>query len=604
MFRAFNRMINPTLFRYSVAVMDALAAMGLYRLVEWSTGQPFPTYLFFNIAVIITGVMFGLGPALTTTFTSAGLVLYFIMEPAGTPFLSNVVDAIGLVTFLGLGILISILAETYRTTRRELHESKGIASEYKRYDPIKKFKVYGGFFAAVVILATTILVSHQSTLAWVQWNEKEAYADKVIIHLDNLNDAISDMEAKQRFYIITGYKKDVEAYNKDYALVQDRLNSIDQLAQKDPELQRSLVPVFDTIVDKIEFMNKVVELRQQAKGIQTAHDLIVTERGVKLMTDLEKLFASIKDRELKLKLEYSAKKQKEFSTGVAIMLGGSILGILLFISIFMFLRIEINRRLDAEAELTRLNEELKLEIEKHLHSERSLQKRTGELYEINKELELFAYVTSHDLKQPVRMIVSFMQLFEKKYKDKIDAEGQKYIQFVVDGAKQMGQLIDALLDYSHINRSSIRSFELTEMTKPLGIAMDNLKMDIEESKAEITHDELPVVKVDPTMIVQLFQNLIANAIKFTGDKAPKIHIRAYKDNNSWVFCVKDNGIGISKLFFEKIFTVFFKLHIKEEDKGSGIGLAICKKIVEYHNGRIWVESKEGQGATFYFSIPA
>jgi signal transduction histidine kinase len=356
--------------------------------------------------------------------------------------------------------------------------------------------------------------------------------------------------------------------------------------------------------DKFDFSEKAIELRRK-KGSPVAEDLIATGRGNQLMANIRKQVFKIENYEQNLKQQYKDEKGYQFKKATSLLFAGDILSILLFISTFIFLRVEIIRRREVEYELIGLNDELKTKNEKHLQTERLLQKITSDLSESNKELELFAYVSSHDLKQPIRMIVSFMQLFEKKYKGKVDAEGEKYIKFIVDGAKQMDELIEALLDYSHISKTSLRTFALTEMAQPLKQAMNNLKMNIEETHANITYDDdLPAVKMEPALMTQLFQNLIANAIKFKGKNPPQVHVRAYKEGNDWVFCVKDNGIGISETFFDKIFVVFYKLHIKSECPGSGIGLAICKRIVEHHGGRIWVESKEGHGSTFFFSIPA
>jgi light-regulated signal transduction histidine kinase (bacteriophytochrome) len=219
----------------------------------------------------------------------------------------------------------------------------------------------------------------------------------------------------------------------------------------------------------------------------------------------------------------------------------------------------------------------------------------------NKELEQFAYVASHDLQEPLRMVASFSQLLERRYKDQIDEDADDYIEFIVEGANRMKKLIDDLLAFSRLNTEA-KEFKLTDTNSALDDVLVNLNPTIMENNAQITHDPLPIIKVDSSQIRQLFQNLITNAIKFHGDEPPKIHISAEETGKEWLFSVSDNGIGIDSNHLEKIFNVFNRLHTREEYEGTGIGLAICKRIVERHGGKIWVESEPGKGSTFYFTL--
>jgi PAS domain S-box-containing protein len=233
-------------------------------------------------------------------------------------------------------------------------------------------------------------------------------------------------------------------------------------------------------------------------------------------------------------------------------------------------------------------------------AENEILKRTEELKRSNAELEQFAYVASHDLQEPLRMITSYVQLIEKHYKDKLDKDANDFIHFAVDGANRMQTLIYSLLDYSRINR--IKPFESIDLDDVLQEVMKDLSVSIKESKAKIIWDKLPEIYGDKVLIGQLFFNLIANAIKFKGDRTPEINISYKKLNGNYVFAVKDNGIGIKKEYCEKIFVIFQRLHSKDKYPGTGIGLAICKKIVERHEGKIWVESELNKGSTFYFTI--
>lgn len=219
----------------------------------------------------------------------------------------------------------------------------------------------------------------------------------------------------------------------------------------------------------------------------------------------------------------------------------------------------------------------------------------------NEDLQQFAYVASHDLQEPLRAIVSFSQLLEDKYQTKIDKDGKEFIHFITDGAKKMNTLINDLLLYSRITTQAKPS-KLTNLDDIIQDVLFNLKESIKENEAVITYDEMPVLKVDRTQFIQLFQNLLSNAIKFRRQEAPKIHIGVKKINYEWLFTVKDNGIGIESKYFGKLFNIFYRLHTKEEYPGTGIGLPICKKIVQRYGGKIWVESEFRVGSTFYFTI--
>jgi light-regulated signal transduction histidine kinase (bacteriophytochrome) len=206
-----------------------------------------------------------------------------------------------------------------------------------------------------------------------------------------------------------------------------------------------------------------------------------------------------------------------------------------------------------------------------------------------------------DLQEPLRAIVSFSQLLEEEYYDKLDKEGREYIEFITEGAIKMNTLIKDLLSYSRITQRS-EPLQKVDLQKTLDEAIYNLHESIKETGAVITHDEMPIIKGDKTQFIQLFQNLISNAIKFRSKKTPIIHIGVEKTNNKWLFSVKDNGIGIDSKYFGKLFNIFYRLHTKEEYTGTGIGLPICKKIVERYGGKIWVDSEPGKGYIFYFTI--
>jgi len=229
--------------------------------------------------------------------------------------------------------------------------------------------------------------------------------------------------------------------------------------------------------------------------------------------------------------------------------------------------------------------------------------RTAEqLMKSNEELEQFAYVASHDLQEPLRVVVGYVQLLDRRYKTRLDAGADEFLHYIVDGVSRMQQLIGDLLDYSRIGTRA-KPFQTVDLRTVVDRALANLQRVVEENDAKVTCDPLPNVRGDESQLVQLFQNLIANGVKFHNERAPEIHISARREQDHWVFAVGDNGIGIERQYWERIFVIFQRLHTRRKYEGTGIGLAICKRIVERHGGRIWVESEPNQGTTFFFTIP-
>jgi len=201
------------------------------------------------------------------------------------------------------------------------------------------------------------------------------------------------------------------------------------------------------------------------------------------------------------------------------------------------------------------------------------------------------------------MVASYTQLLAKRYRGKLDEDADEFIAYAVNGANRMQALIQDLLAFSRVDRQG-QNFERTSVEALLGYALENLKGALEESRAVVTHDPLPTVMADERQVLHLLQNLLSNAIKFRGPEPPRVHLSAERRNGDWLFSVRDNGIGIDPQYRERIFVIFQRLHTSAEYPGTGIGLSLCKKIVERHGGRIWMESQLGQGATFYFTLPA
>jgi light-regulated signal transduction histidine kinase (bacteriophytochrome) len=246
-------------------------------------------------------------------------------------------------------------------------------------------------------------------------------------------------------------------------------------------------------------------------------------------------------------------------------------------------------------------DELQKEVEVRRKTEEELEITLEQLSRSNKELEQFAYVASHDLQEPLRMVSSYVQLLAERYKDQLDERAQKFIHYAVDGAARMQSLIQDLLGFSRVSTRGL-AFARIDSNILLAEALANLQTSISVSGAVITSDQLPVVYGDRIQIVQVFQNLISNSIKFCTNKPPKIHVSAEFRDGRWLFSVRDNGIGIDAKYAGKIFIIFQRLHTREEYPGTGIGLALCKRIIERHGGEIHFESEVGKGTTFYFTL--
>ncbi len=253
-------------------------------------------------------------------------------------------------------------------------------------------------------------------------------------------------------------------------------------------------------------------------------------------------------------------------------------------------------------DLQETNLRLQAEIARRQQAEEILTQQTEKLMHSNAELEQFAYVASHDLQEPLRVITSYLQMLDQRYHSQLGEDADKFISRAVAASARMKVLINDLLAYSRVTTQGT-AFALTDLSQVLDRALQNLQISLDEAHASLTFDPMPTVHVDPEQIMQIFQNLIDNALKFRSTNTPVIHVGAEHQNGAWLLSVRDNGIGIEATYFDRIFVIFQRLHTRQEYSGTGIGLAICKKIVERHGGRIWVESQPGQGSVFYFTLP-
>ena len=263
---------------------------------------------------------------------------------------------------------------------------------------------------------------------------------------------------------------------------------------------------------------------------------------------------------------------------------------------------EVLARVDTHLTLYALRQQLASQNQQLRQEIAAREQVQAALRRSNAELEQLAYVASHDMQEPLRMVASYLQLVAERYGNALDADGHEFIGYAVDGAKRMQALISDMLTYSRVSTRA-RQFEATDSAKIVATAERHLQVAIEEGGAVVTQGELPIVLGDEIQLLQLFQNLIGNSIKFRGPAVPRVHLTAQPSEDGWCFCVADNGIGIAPEYFERIFVLFQRLHGRKAYPGTGIGLALCKRIVERHGGRIWVESTPGQGSVFRFTLP-
>ncbi len=309
---------------------------------------------------------------------------------------------------------------------------------------------------------------------------------------------------------------------------------------------------------------------------------------------------------LRLKVQQVGLYDSELGVALMVVSSIAIFAVLVMWSARLLNRTDIKRE-QAEEELRWAYSELEIKVQERTAelatTNSALQKRAEELTRSNAELEQFAYVASHDLQEPLRMVSSYTQLLARRYRGKLDDDADEFIAYAVDGATRMQTLINDLLAYSHVGTRGSEHAP-TDVQRVFEVACANLRMAIEESGAEVASGELPTVIGDEIQLGQLFQNLIGNALKFRGERPIKVSVEAESRDREWLFSVRDNGIGIEPQYAERIFLIFQRLHGKAEYAGTGIGLAVCKKIVERHGGRIWAESQPGEGSAFYFTLPA
>jgi signal transduction histidine kinase len=466
------------------------------------------------------------------------------------------------------------------------------------YSMTFKNKIIMGFGAALAIL---ILVSVVSFTSLTQNGKDRASVTHTHIVLEKLDAVLTnliDAETGQRGYIITGEVSYLEPYSDARAIVNQNLAELRTLTADNTNQQRALDLLEPAAATMLSTLQERIEIRDRAGLAAAAEE--VRKGSAKLNIDeIRTLIAGMRLEENRLLESRSEEADASLRKTRVVIVVGEILGFAFLSLAGAIVGQEMRRRGRAEQEIRELNSDLERRVAERTAE---LDERAKELARSNSELQQFAYVASHDLQEPLRMVASFTQLLAKRYKDKLDDDAREFINYAVDGATRMQTLISDLLSYARVGTQG-KSLAPTDCETLFARVVESLKFVIEDSGTVISRDPLPMVMADAQQLGQLFQNLLTNAIKFRGKGPPSIKISVEKDRSDWKISVRDNGIGISQDHADRIFVIFQRLHTKTEYPGTGIGLAICKKIVERHGGRIWVEPSTGGGSTFCFTIP-
>ncbi|HEX7468097.1 MAG TPA: PAS domain S-box protein [Methanobacterium sp.] len=648
--------------RYIGAILAVFVALWLYMVMTAFFGPGLPTYILFYPAIIVVAILAGFGPGLLATIVAVMVAVFFIIPPVGQFSITHPVDEVGAVLFSSFGILISSVSELYRRNRKKaaaydkdralretLREKEFLADLLEHASlpfavgyPDGRLGLHNHAFEQLTGYITEQLhtIDWSTKLTPLEWREMEKQK------LDELNRTGQPVQYEKEYIRKDGSRVPIELLvnmvlnmegNPEYYYsfitdITERKKAEEEIEFEKKRLE-TILETNPSAVIIVEADGKISYINKRAKHLYgvniTGLDLteaIAKVRSKRIDGSEYAVGEGPSARALKGEVVRNEEMILEQPGGTVISILGSaapifnlegkvIAAVVIFDDITERKREEERKQemLETEQQLTEeltatneelqaITEELRTSNEELLMARNHLAELVSKLKTSNKELEQFAHVASHDLQEPLRMVTSFTQLLERRYKGQLDEDADDYIGFIVEGAQRMKDLIDDLLIFSRLNTEK-RKLEPILMEVALDDVLFNLKSSIEENNAIITYDPLPTIIGDISQIRQLFQNLLSNAIKFHGDEPSEIHISAQNLEKEWLFSVSDNGIGINHNHQKQIFNIFKRLHTRKDYEGTGIGLAICKRIVERHGGRIWVESEEGKGSSFFFTIP-
>ena len=460
-----------------------------------------------------------------------------------------------------------------------------------------KRKLSAGLAAAFSVLIVVAILSYLSLAHNVEDRRWVTHTRVVLEKLDDLQTTLLDAEAGQRGYISAGEESYLVPFQIGHARAGHEVKELRELTADNADHLRALDRLEPLIDAKFAAMDATVVTRKRS-GLAAGAEALRQGSGKQLMDQIKVVLSDMRQEEDRLLLVRSADLETSSRRTRTVIIVGEGLGFFfLFVAGFV-IHEEMKQRARAEEEVRNLNADLERKVAERTAE---LAERAKDLERSNMELQQFAYVASHDLQEPLRTISSFTQLLAKRYQNKLDEKAGEFINYAVDGCKRMQTLINDLLAFSRVGTQG-KPLVAVSCEAALDRVLRALKMAIQDSGAVITREPLPVVLADEIQLCQLFQNLIGNAIKFRDTDVPRVHISAERNGTGWKIAVRDNGIGVSSEHSDRIFVIFQRLHTRTQYPGTGIGLAICKKIAERHGGRIWVEPTPGGGSTFCFTI--
>jgi len=458
-------------------------------------------------------------------------------------------------------------------------------------------KLIGGVSAAAALLLFVAGLSYWRLARNAEDREWVVHTYQVMGQLDGILQGMTDAETGERGYILTGDDSYLAPYLRGLSEVRETSAAVRKLTADNPHQQSSLNAVEPLIAERLRELQERIQVRRNA-GLAAGAAAMREGPGKEYMDRVRATISAMKSEEERLLTLRSAELATSSRKTRTVLVLGELLAILSLGIAGFIIHAEMQHRRQAEDQVRKLNADLERRVAERTAE---LAERAKDLERSNMELQQFAYVASHDLQEPLRTIASFTQLLAKRYGDKLDDKAREFIAFAVDGSKRMQTLINDLLSFSRVGTQGRRLVSVST-DAVLDAVLKNLKRGIEESRAIITRDPLPIVLADELQLSQILQNLIGNAIKFRRNQAATVHIGAERTASGWSMSVRDNGIGVAPEHSERIFVIFQRLHTKTQYPGTGIGLAICKKIAERHGGRIWLEPTPGGGSTFTFSI--
>ena len=441
-------------------------------------------------------------------------------------------------------------------------------------------KLRFGFWLLAVIPVVVGALAFYHAFEGAKDARRVAATNELVKQLEKLLSELKYVAVAQREFILTGDERHLIEITESRRTFDEGVDTLRRLKAEPHWLELLLTAG----PQKFEEVQRTVELRR-AEGPEAAAELLLANPGQQAMDSVRRIINNmIQDEERALRTQTAA-QQRRFRITLTLFGAVVVLNLVLISAVAYRVRGERHR-------IQALNVEL----------ERRVAARTEALQRSNEDLQQFAYIASHDLKEPMRMIASYSAMLQRRYQGKLDEDADTYIGFIVDGVKRMNQLISDLLEYSRATQEDLEALAEVDPAAVLKSVLSNLEMTVAEARAEVRVGTLPSITYDPLRLSQIFQNLVGNAIKYRSDRRPVVEISATDGPDETLFAVKDNGIGIEAQHRESVFGIFKRLHGKEYE-GTGIGLAMVKKIVERFGGRIWVESTPGSGSTFYFSVP-